>query len=161
MLLHHPFDFRRSYPLTPSWLWHHAGLLILRDILRFLPPCVAAGLALHLLSPPRPLASRPVDALNQVPNPRNLQNLTIPQGGGFTLPLPPSYRSGSLTCSPGWRTQAPLDTSKCVVKISIFCLWAHLCPIKVVMYTTLTRKSIMLTTLLGKSCDLDDFSVKR
>ena len=43
--------------------------------------------------PPRPCASRRVDALNYPTNPPNLPKpQTSPQGGGFTLPLPPPRR---------------------------------------------------------------------
>ena len=34
---------------------------------------------------------------------------TSPQGGGFTLPLLPPYRSGSLITTPSWRPRLPLD----------------------------------------------------
>ena len=60
-------------------------------------------------NPPRPLASRRVEALNQHQTLQTSQNLqTNLLGGGFTLPLPPPKRSGSLAFSPGWRPQAPL-----------------------------------------------------
>ena len=37
---------------------------------------------------------------------------TSPQGGGFTLPLPPPYRLGLLGCSFSWRPPAAFDPSK-------------------------------------------------
>ena len=64
-------------------------------------------------NPPRPLASRRVDALNQATNPPNLQNLqTNLLGGGFTLPLPPPRRYLLLRCWRPWRPHGPLDPSK-------------------------------------------------
>ena len=113
-------------------------------------------------NPPRPLASRHVDAPNQATNPPNLQNLkTSPQGGGFTLPLPPPWRSFSATCWHSWNPFRSLDTLKSFVKMSISCLWAHLGPIKVVMLTTLAQKIIILTILMPKKLHLDDFSIKK
>ena len=74
-------------------------------------------------SPPRPLASRRVDALTEQQTLQTSQNLqTNLLGGGFTLPLPPPRRSGPLRCSFSWRPRAPLGQAKNVGKMCICCL---------------------------------------
>ena len=59
-------------------------------------------------NPPRPCASRRVDALTEQQPSKPPKPQTSPQGGRFTLPLPPPYRSGSLRCSFGWRRRGRL-----------------------------------------------------
>ena len=77
-------------------------------------------------NPPRPLASKRVDPVTKQRTLQTSQNLkTSPQGGGFTLPLPPPRRSGPLRRSFSWITRALLDPSKCVIKMCIFCLWTR------------------------------------
>ena len=50
----------------------------------------------HDDNPPRPLASRRVDPLNQFQTLQSSQTSKQAPGGGFTLPLPPPNRPGSL-----------------------------------------------------------------
>ena len=69
--------------------------------------------------------------------------------------------TGSLGCSPGWRPQAPLNTSESFVKICLICLWAHLSPIEVAMLTTLAQKNGMLMIMLRKSRHVDDIWRKK
>ena len=53
----------------------------------------------------------------------NLQKpQTSPQGGGFTFPVPPPYRSGSLTCSLVPASSGPLGKAKYGTK---YCFHAH------------------------------------
>ena len=111
--------------------------------------------------PPRPCASRRVEAPTKQQTLQTLKPPNKPQGGGFTLPLPPPRRQQPPSTSYSQNTFGALDTSKSVVKMSISCLWAHLGPIKVVMLTTLAQKSIILTILMPRSRHLDDFSMKR
>ena len=106
----------------------------------------------RLNNPPRPLASRRVEALTQQPTFQTSKiSKTSPQGGGFPLPLPPPRPLGPDRCSRLWCARPPLDHLKSSVKMSISCLWADLDPIKVVMLTTSAQKKIILTIILRKS----------
>ena len=92
----------------------------------------------NLMEIRRGSASRRVDALNYPTNPPNLPKpQTSPQGGGFTLPLPPPYRSGPLNCSFGWRPPPALDPSKSSGKTNEISTFSVLGPTKA-PYTLIT-----------------------
>ena len=111
--------------------------------------------------PPRPRASKCVDAVTQQQTLETSQNLqTNLLGGGITRPLPPPRPLGPDGRSRLWRNRGPLDPSKSLVKISISCLWAHLGPIEVVTLTTLARKSIIFVILIPICRHLDVFLLK-
>ena len=80
-----------------------------------------------IYNPPRPCASRLVKAFTEFQTLQTSQNLqTKLLGGGFTLPLPPPNRSGSLRCSFGWHRRAHLGQAKSFAKVCISCLRAFL-----------------------------------
>ena len=62
-------------------------------------------------NPPRPLASRRVEAVTLKPS-KPPKPQTSPQGGGFTLPLPPPRRYFSARSLHSWGPPGPLDPSK-------------------------------------------------